>query len=266
MTIFKWEFRKNLKPLFIWLVFIISIQFMYSALFPSFAGEGGLFSSKMQLLPKVFLKIFGIEEIDFSNIIHFFAMQGQIWIFLFATFYVMRLASSIIVKEENEKTVEFVLSRPLSRRQYIFEKILLVSVNTIIYDFVIALTLLYMFNAYKTKPFDVKQFWFIVFSYIAVHIFIALIGIISSTVVRKRAMADTTTLFFLGFFYILSLIARVYEKYSYLKKLTPFGIFDPADIIKTNSFNYKAFVFVILLYVAGAIFSIIYYERKDIHA
>jgi ABC-2 type transport system permease protein len=104
---------------------------MYSALFPSFAGEGGLFSSKMQLLPKVFLKIFGIEEVDFSNIIHFFAMQGQIWIFLFATFYVTRLASSIIVKEEDEKTAEFVLSRPLSRRQYIFEKILLVTINTI---------------------------------------------------------------------------------------------------------------------------------------
>ncbi|WP_372589452.1 ABC transporter permease subunit [Fervidobacterium pennivorans subsp. shakshaketiis] len=265
MTIFKWEFRKNLKSLFIWLVFIISIQFMYSALFPSFAGEGGLFSSKMQLLPKVFLKIFGIEEIDFSNIIHFFAMQGQIWIFLFATFYVMRLASSIIVKEEDAKTVEFVLSRPLSRRQYIFEKILLVTVNTIIYDFIIALALLYMFNAYKIKPFDMKQFWFIVFSYIAVHIFMALIGIISSTVVRKRATADTITVFFLGFFYILSLIGRVYENYAYLKKLTPFGIFDPADIIKSNSFNYKAFVFVILLYLAGAIFSVLYYEKKDIY-
>ncbi|WP_448384952.1 ABC transporter permease subunit [Fervidobacterium sp.] len=266
MLIFKWEFRRNLKSLFVWLVFIIGIQFMYSALFPSFAGEGGLFSSKMQLLPKVFLKIFGIEEIDFSNIIHFFAMQGQIWIFLFATFYVMRLASSIIVKEEDEKTVEFVLSRPLSRRQYILEKILPVIVNMIIYDFTIAFALLYMFNKYKVKSFDIRQFWYIVFAYVAVHIFMALIGITSSTVVRKRATADTITLFFLGFFYILSLIARVYENYAYLKKLTPFGVFDPADIIKTNSFNYKAFVFVILLYLAGAIFSVLYYEKKDIYA
>ncbi|MFN3327524.1 MAG: hypothetical protein ACK40U_01490, partial [Fervidobacterium pennivorans] len=69
-----------------------------------------------------------------------------------------------------------------------------------------------------------------------------------------------------GFFYILGLIARVYEKYSYIKKLTPFGIFDPADIIKTNSFNYKAFVFIILLYLACTIFSVLYYERKDIYA
>lgn len=89
---------------------------MYSALFPSFAGEGGLFSSKMQLLPKAFLKIFGVEKIDFSDILHFFAMQGQIWIFLFATFYLTKLSSSMFVKEEHDKTAEFVLSRPISRK------------------------------------------------------------------------------------------------------------------------------------------------------
>jgi len=123
-----------------------------------------------------------------------------------------------------------------------------------------------MFNKYKVKAFDMRQFWYIVFAYAAVHIFMALIGIISSTVVRKRATADTITLFFLGFFYILGLIARVDENYAYLKHLTPFGIFDPTDIIKTNSFNYKAFVFIILLYLAGTIFSVLYYERKDIYA
>jgi ABC-2 type transport system permease protein len=264
MKVLKWEFRRNLRPLIIWLVFIVGIQFMYSYLFQSFAGE--LFSTKIQLLPKWFLKIFGIEEIDFSNILHFFAMQGQIWIFLFATFYVMRLSSSIIVKEENERTVDFVLSKPISRRKYVLEKILLVSINLVIYDGVIALSLLYLFDKYKIKPFDIVQFWYIVLSFVAVHVFMALIGIITSTIFRKRNTADTVTLFLLGFFYILGLIARVYEKYSYIKKLTPFGIFDPADIIKTNSFNYKAFVLIILLYLAGTIFSVLYYERKDIYA
>jgi len=264
MKVLRWEFRRNLKPLIIWLVFIVGIQFMYSSLFQSFAG--GLFSTKFQLLPKGFLKIFGIEEIDFSNILHFFAMQGQIWIFLFATFYVMRLSSSIIVKEENERTVDFVLSKPISRRKYVLEKILLVSINLVIYDGVIALSLLYLFDKYKIKPFDIVQFWYIVLSFVAVHVFMALIGIITSTIFRKRNTADTVTLFLLGFFYILGLIARVYEKYSYLKKLTPFGIFDPADIIKTSTFNYTAFTCVIVLYFTGIIFSIFYYDLKDLYA
>ncbi len=264
MKVLRWEFRRNLRSLIIWLVFIVGIQFMYSSLFQSFAGE--LFSTKFQLLPKGFLKIFGIQEIDFSNILHFFAMQGQIWIFLFATFYVMRLSSSIIVKEENERTVDFVLSKPISRRKYVLEKILLVSINLVIYDGVIALSLLYMFDKYKIKPFDIVQFWYIVLSFVAVHVFMALIGIITSTIFRKRNTADAVTLFLLGFFYILGLIARVYEKYSYLKKVTPFGIFDPANIIKTSAFNYTAFTWVIILYFTGIIFSIFYYDLKDLHA
>jgi ABC-2 type transport system permease protein len=65
----------------------------------------------VQLLPKAFLKISGVDQIDFGNILHFFAMQGQIWIFLFATFYLTRLSSSIFVKEEDGKTIEFIFSR-----------------------------------------------------------------------------------------------------------------------------------------------------------
>ncbi|MEJ5258221.1 MAG: ABC transporter permease subunit [Fervidobacterium sp.] len=266
MQVFKWEFRRNLKSLLIWLIFIIGIQYMYSALFPSFAGEGGLFSSKMQLLPKAFLKLFGIDQIDFSNILHFFAMQGQIWISLFATFYVMRLASSMLSKEEHEKTVEFLLSKPISRSRYVFEKLLVVTVILLIYDTIISFALLWMFNTYKVKPFDTNLFWYISLSFWAVHIFMALIGNVLSTIFRKRTLADAGTIFALGFFYILGLIARVYEEYSYVKKFTPFGIFDPADIIKTGEFHWLAFSIVVLMYFVGFAFCIVYYNRKDIYA
>ncbi|MGC9772285.1 MULTISPECIES: hypothetical protein [Fervidobacterium] len=94
----------------------------------------------------------------------------------------------------------------------------------------------------------------------------AFIGIIASTVTRKRVSADAITIFLLGFFYIIGLIARIYEKYAYLKNLTPFGVFDPADIIKTESFNNLALILVFILYIAGILFSVVYYERKDIYA
>lgn len=266
MQVFKWEMKRNFKSFVIWSAFIIAIQFMYSALFPSFAGEGGLFSSKMQLLPKAFLKIFGVEKIDFSDILHFFAMQGQIWIFLFATFYLTKLSSSMFVKEEHDKTAEFVLSRPISRKKYVLEKFLSVSLYLIFYDSVITFSLLGMFNKYKVKPFDMSLFWQIAFSFWAVHIFMTAVGVVFSLITRKRNIADTGSLFVLGFFYVLSLISRVYEKYEYIKNFTPFGIFDPAMLIKGKNFNVTAFVVIILIYITTLFFGVYYYERKDIYS
>ncbi|MGC8955195.1 MAG: hypothetical protein ACP5JS_03750 [Fervidobacterium sp.] len=82
---------------------------------------------------------------------------------------------------------------------------------------------------------------------------------------RKRSTSDTATFFALGFFYVLSLIGRVYEKYGYLKKFTPFGVCDPSDLLKHNEFNSTAFLFIIILYFATSVFSIYYYDRKDIY-
>lgn len=265
MQILNWEIKRNFKSFLTWTVFIIGIQLMYFALFPSFAGEGGLFSSKMQLLPKAFLKIFGVEKIDFSDILHFFAMQGQIWIFLFATFYLVKLSSSMFVKEENDKTAEFILSKPVNRKSYIIQKFASVTIYLLLYDSAIMFSILWMFNRFKVKPFDMNLFWAVSFSFWAVHIFMTAVGIIFSVVSRKRTTADTGTIFVLGFFYVLSLIARVYEKYNYLQKLTPFGIFDPADLIKGKSFNTVAFFLIILIYLGTLVFSIFYYENKDIY-
>ncbi|MEN3043343.1 MAG: ABC transporter permease subunit [Fervidobacterium sp.] len=265
MKILRWEIKRNFRAFFLWTMFIVGIQFMYFALFPSFAGEDGLFSSKLQLLPKTFLRIFGVDRIDFSDILHFFSMQGQIWIFLFATFYPTRLASSIFVKEENEKTIEFILSRPISRRRYSIEKFVSVTFYLLTYDLVITFSILGMFNKYKVKPFDMGLFWKIAFSFWAVHIFMTAVSIIFSVISRRKTTADTSTFFALGFFYVLSLIARVYEKYKYLRNITPFGIFDPAELIKDATFNKVAFLLVALIYLGTLFFSIFYYERKDIY-
>lgn len=265
LNILKWELKRGFKSFLIWVSFIVSIQFMYNALFPSFAGEGGLFSSKMELLPKVFLKIFGIDKIDFADILHFFAMQGQIWIFLFATFYLTKLSSSLFVKEENEKTAEFILSRPISRNKYIVEKFLSLTVFLILYDGVITFSLLGMFSKYKVKPFDVSLFWKIALYFWAVHIFMAAVGVIFSVIARKRTTADTGTFFVLGFLYVLSLIARVYENYKHIKNFTPFGVFDPADLLQNGSFNASAFLLVLLIYVGSLLFSLYYYQHKDIY-
>ncbi len=266
MSITKWELKQNFKSFLVWSLFLVGIQFMYFSAFQSFAGEEGLFAAKLQVLPKVFLKIFGIEKIDFTDILHFFAMQGQIFVFLVASFFGGRLASSILSKEEYEKTSEFILTRPVSRKKYIFEKFLVVLTYQLLFDLVLTFSNYFYFNKYKVKPLDTQLMWQLFGAFWGVHLFITAVGFIISVVNRKRTLADTQIMFFIFGFYILNLVGRITESFKFLNNFTPFGLFDPAEIVKTGKFNTLAFILTITLFFGSLFFGLIYYEKKDIYA
>ncbi len=262
----KWELKLNFRSFLVWTLFLVGTQFMYFSVFPSFAGETGLFATKLQLLPAIFKRLFGLDRMDFSDILHYFALQGQIFVFLIASLFGSRLACSIVCKEEQDKTAEFVLTRPITRKRYIFEKFLAVVVYVLLFDTVISLTNYVCFQSYKIKPFDTELMWRLFAAYWGVHFFMAGVGFIISIFTRKRTNADNQILFLTFGFYFLSVIPRITEKFRILSKFTPFGLFDPAEIIKLRQFNVIALILAILFFFGSAIFGLIYYERKDIFA
>ncbi|AEH51802.1 ABC transporter permease subunit [Pseudothermotoga thermarum] len=265
MNVLKWELKMNFKSFLFWTVFLVGMQFVYFSAFPSFAGEEGLFATKLQLLPAVFRKLFGLDKIDFSDILHFFALQGQIFVFLVASFFGGRLASSIVCKEEHDKTAEFILTRSLTRRRYILEKFLAVTIYLFLFDLILTAANYIYFQTYKVKPFDVKLMLQLVAAYWGVHMFVAAVGFLISVVSRKRTSADSQILFFIFGFYFLSVIPRITEKFKILANFTPFGFFDPAEIVKTRQFNITALILTIVFFLSSALISILYYERKDIY-
>ncbi len=265
MNVLRWELRMNFKSFLFWTVFLVGVQFVYFSAFPSFAGEEGLFATKLQLLPAVFRKLFGLDKIDFSDILHFFALQGQIFVFLVASFFGGRLASSLICKEEHDKTAEFILTRPLTRRRYILEKFLVVAIYLFLFDIILTAANYIYFQAYKVKPFDVKLMWQLVAAYWGVHLFIAAVGFLISIVNRKRTNADSQISFFIFGFYFLSVIPRITEKYKVFANFTPFGFFDPSEIVKNKQFNVTALVLTIVFFLSSALIGMFYYGRKDIY-
>lgn len=265
MNIFRWEILRNSKSLTVWTGFLVLVQLMYNALFPTFGNEGELFASKVKLLPKVFLKVFGLDQIDFGDILHFFVMQGQVWVFLFATIYVLRLSSGLLAKEEQDGTIEFILTRPITRRRYVFEKFVALTACIALFDLTLSVSLLLMLERFKTKPFDHGLFWAVVFSFWGVHISMGAVGLLASIVSRKRTTADGVSLLIMGCFYALALVGRVFERYKLLTKFTPFGVFDPTALLKGASFDTRAFALTVVAYVLVGLVGARYYEGKDIH-
>ncbi|MCD6545670.1 MAG: ABC transporter permease subunit [Thermotogae bacterium] len=267
MNIFKWEFKRSRKLLLAWTLAFVLLQFMYSSFFPSMASEeGGLLLAKLNMLPKIFLKMFGLENLDLTNILHYYAMQGQFIVILIGSVFAAKMGSSMIVKEENDKTAEFLMAKPISRKKIITGKLFATLVNILIFDGIITMANFIFFNIYNTSDaFDFKLFWLLSLSPFFIHLSVGFLSFLVSTSKRRLGKADMISLGLVFSLYTASVFAKLTEKLDFLRFFTPYSYFDPSNIVKTKSISMIYIILFLMELIGFIVVSYIYFEKKDIY-
>ncbi|QTA38070.1 ABC transporter permease subunit [Thermosipho ferrireducens] len=267
MNMLKWEFKKIKTSIILWTIAFVLLQLMYSSFFPSMTSEEGSFlAAKLKFLPKFFLKMFGMENLDITNILHYYALQGQFIIILIGSVFGAKIGAGIVVKEESEKTAEFLLSKPVTREKIITAKILTLILSIITFDGLIIIANLIFFNIFNTSEiFDFKLFWLLSLAPLLIHLIIGLISFLISTIERKLQRADAIALGITFTLYSISVLGKLTEKLNFLTFFTPYSYFDPTKIVKTTSLNFS----LLLLYIVecSILISISYviFRKKDIY-
>ncbi|RKX43463.1 MAG: hypothetical protein DRP33_01200 [Thermotogae bacterium] len=267
MNTFKWELERTRKLLLIWTLAFVLLQFMYSSFFPSMTSEkGGLLLAKLDMLPKVFLKMFGLEYLDLTNILHYYAMQGQFIVILIGSVFAAKIGATMVVKEENDRTAEFLMSKPVTRKKIITGKLLATLANILLFDGVIMIANLIFFNIYNTsESFDFKLFWLLSLVPLFIHLTVGLLSFFLSTLQRRTGKADMISLGCVFTLYAASVLAKLTEKLDFLRFFTPYSYFDPSNIVKMRSFDTIYIVLFLIESVGFVIVSYMYFERKDIY-
>ncbi|MDI3471826.1 MAG: beta-exotoxin transport system permease protein [Thermotogaceae bacterium] len=267
MNIFRWEFKRLRKLLLAWTLAFVLLQFMYSSFFPSMASEeGGLLLAKLNMLPKVFLKMFGLENLDLTNILHYYAMQGQFIVILIGSVFAAKIGSNIVVKEESDKTAEFLLAKPVTRSRILTGKLLSTIVCIAVFDIIIMIANLAFFNIYNTSDtFDFELFWLLSIAPLMIHIVVGLLSFMISVLQRKTGRADIFSLGVVFSLYAASVLAKLTEKLELLKFFTPYSYFDPSNIVKTRSFE-ATYITLFFIEILGLIIvSYIHFRKKDVY-
>lgn len=267
MNIFIWEFKRSRKLLLAWTLAFVALQFMYSSFFPSMtSNEGGLLLAKLNMLPKVFLKMFGLENLDLTNILHYYAMQGQFIVILIGSVFAAKIGSNMVVKEESDKTAEFLFAKPVTRSKILTGKLFATVTCIAVFDFAIMIANLIFFNIYNTSDtFDFELFWLLSSAPLMIHIIVGLLSFMISVTQRKIGKADIFSLGVVFSLYTISVLAKLTEKLEFLKFFTPYSYFDPSNIVKTRSFE-TIYVVLFFIEILGLIItSYVYFKRKDIY-
>lgn len=115
-TLYLKELKRSRKTFFIWTAIVIAFTVMVLSIYPFMEGMGDDLTNMMRNIPDELRKAMGMDEQTWASILGFYSTYFGIYIVLLTGIYTMSTGATILSKEEKEKTAEFLLTRPISRK------------------------------------------------------------------------------------------------------------------------------------------------------
>ncbi|WP_456273307.1 ABC transporter permease subunit [Bacillus sp. AK031] len=263
MLIFKRELKKNLKSLIIWSLIIGGMILMTLSIYPQFSQDQEAMNQMLNAYPDEFKKAFGMDQLDIGTLIGYYGMQIHLYTTLLGSIYAVMLASNIISKEENEKTIEFLLSKPISRKRIIAEKYLAVAANILIINTAIVVISLIGFQfTDDTIPF--KTYSVFVMATLLIHLTFAAIALLLSAVMKKSRTITAVSLGIVFVSYLLSVTSGIAEELNVLKYISVFKYIDAAELIAENEIRPLYLLIMMGIILIATVSTFLHYNKKDI--
>lgn len=263
MRLFIHELNKLKRSIIVWSVSLCTILTLYMTFFPSIGQKGlnEVFEAEIKAMPDFFVKALNLSIVDFSVYSNYFAYVFQFLLMAIAI-YALIVGSSILLKEENEKTIEFLYANPISRNEIVTSKLfagltglLMVNAFTLIITFIIGYIL-------GESKFELDLLTIYGYSMITVFVYYA-IGMLFSSILRSSGVVTTSLgVFFLT--YIISILSDLVDKLKFLSWASPFNYIIPMDILQKD-IDMTKIVILIVIFVVSIIGSYIFYNKKQLY-
>jgi ABC-2 type transport system permease protein len=263
ITLYVTEFKRNLRSLVLWTVIVSGLALLMLLLFPAFETAFASIEEFLSVYPPEFLEIFGMGEggLDMSEIYGWYGVEGYLFVMLIGGAYAAILGSSILSKEEDEKTIEFLLSEPLSRTQVFFGKVLVVITNFVIMNILNAMVLLVSFAIFG----DLNWKVWLLFSFAPIvmqAVFAAVAMLIGVFVTKSRQVMSASLGLSIGM-YVVLLISKLTDEAKGLKYITPYEYVNAVDIVVHETLRPVYLLISVCLIAVSLTFAWRLYLKKD---
>ena len=259
----KRELKVNLKSFLIWLsILIIMFGFVY-AIYPFIITDESIESidELMKVFPPEILKAFNMDMDSISTAYGWFKSEGFMFILLITGMYSSILGGSIILKEENDKTIEYLNSLPLKRSKIVTNKIIV----GITYVLLIAI-ILGIFNyigLLLSCEFNQKQFLLLSITPILTGLPLFGINLFISTFMHKTKKTVGISLGLVFIFYLLNMLSELSTKVEFLKYFSLYTLADVRNVMANIAINPLMVIISIAITIITIIGSYTNYNKKE---
>jgi ABC-2 type transport system permease protein len=265
MSIFRHEFKMQLRAVITWSVAVAALILVFVSLFSSFAPDAALLNEMMTKFPKPLLAAFGLNGLDLSTVLGYFS-----FVFLFAQLCLAIQAAnhgfSLVSIEEREWTADFLLAKPVGRSQILTSKLLAALSGLTITNIVVWISSFGFINLFKgTRTYDAGRLLLLLLSIVVFQLFFLTVGLVVSLLVKRiRSVTPYAMALGLGM-YVLSVFGDMLGQ-SALEKITPFKHFDANYIVQHGAWDVPLVLISVAVIVISLVGSYVLYTKRDIPA
>ena len=262
----KRELKVNLKSFIIWLlILIIMFSFVY-AIYPFIITDETMKSIDdfVNVLPPEVLKAFNMDMASIETAYGWVKTEGFMFVLLIIGIYSSFLGGNILLKEENDKTIEYLASLPIKRSTILLNKVI-VSIT-----YIISITLIFgIFNYIALSfsgEFAHKEFILLSISPIFIALPLFAINLFISTFLTKTKKTIGIGLGMVFIFYIISVLSELSSNVSFLKYFSIYSLADTRNIISKTNLNPLMIIISLIITLIFIFLSFVRYNKKELIA
>ena len=261
---FKRELKLNFKSFLIWTLILVGMFLAVFLIYPYIMTSENvdMLNEMMKVFPPEVLKAFNMDISEIDTAFGWLKTEGFIFVLLISGIFSGILGSNIVLKEESDKTIEYLHNLPVTRTKIITSKIL--CAITYIVSMIAILGIFNYIGLTISGNFNVKQYLLLSISPILTALVIFSICLFISTFTHKTKKTIGISLGIVFASYFLQILAELSKEVEFLKYITPFTLSDTRNIITNTTINPICIIVSLLLTVSLIVLSIYKYNKKEL--
>jgi len=260
----KRELKVNLKSFIIWSLILLIIFLVVYLIYPYFITNASMkdLDEMMKTFPPELLKAFNMDMSSISTAYGWFKTEGLMFVLLIFGFYSANLGGTILLKEESDKTIEYLDTLPIKRNKIVSDKIV-VGIS-----YILLMTIIFgLFNYISLSiigDFDHKQYLLLSVIPLLISLPLFSINIFLSTFMHKTKKTVGISLGMVFIFYVFNVLSELTKEVEFMKYFSIYTLADVRNVISNVEINPIMIIISLLITVIFIIGTYIRYNKKEL--
>ena len=260
----KRELKINLKSFIIWLAILIIMFLFVYLIYPYIVNDESIKSldELMVMFPPEVLKAFNMDMASLTSVYGWFQTEGFTFILIIVGLYSSIMGGTILLKEESDKTIEYLESLPIKRSKIVTNKIIV----GIIY-IVLMVAIIWLFNyvgLLLSGNFQEKQFHLLSITPLLVGLPLFALSLFISTLMHKTKGVISISLGLVFIFYMLNVLSELSENVKILKYFSLYTLADARGVINNVAINPINVIISLSITVFFICLAYLRYDKKEL--
>lgn len=260
----KRELRVNFRSFVTWTTILMILFLAVFLIYPSIITSDSMNSlnEMIKVFPEDLLRAFNMDISSIDSAFGWIKTEGFVFVLLITGIYGGILGSSILLKEENDKTIEYLNSLPVKRTQVVMNKAAVGILYILL--MIIVLGIFNYIGLALSGEFDKRSYLLLSITPVFSSVVIFSFCLFLSTFTHKTKNTIGLSLGIVFASYFLNVISELSEETEMLKYISVFTLADIRNVIVEVKINPYLVTVAMGLMIAFIGLTVVRYNKKEL--